>query len=101
MKSNFTMCSNQECVNAEYCERHTAERQKRQPFKYFLNEGDKCEHFIPNDKYRVFAKLAGKDENLPKITRIKIDPGFPKIKIMKNRYSGPAFYAIDLETQEK
>lgn len=59
--SDHIMCNNQECMNADYCRRQTDERKNRQHFKHFLNQGDKCDHFIPNDKYKVFAVLAGKD----------------------------------------
>lgn len=59
------MCNNQECMNADYCRRQTDGRKKRQQFKYFLNQGDKCDHFIPNDKYETFAILSGKGQLIP------------------------------------
>jgi len=57
------MCSNAECPNADYCERFTAKRSKRQSFFYFLPVGDKCESFYPNAKYKTFQILAGQDIN--------------------------------------
>lgn len=57
--SDYIMCDNQECMNAGYCRRQTDERKKRQQFKYFLNKGDECDHFIPNEKYKVFQILRG------------------------------------------
>lgn len=51
------MCSNQECINAEYCERMTGKRAKKQRYAYFLNEGNNCEWLMPNEKYKTFAIL--------------------------------------------
>jgi len=86
--SDYIMCNNQECMNADYCRRQTDERKKRQQFKYFLNQGDKCDHFIPNDKFKVYAILAGKSE--PEL--------LVSFKVLKSRYRAPAFYVVDLET---
>ena len=60
--SDYIMCNNQECMLADYCRRQTDERKKRKQSKYFLNQGDTCEHFIPNEKYKVFAILSNKTE---------------------------------------
>jgi hypothetical protein len=55
------MCKNQECMNAEYCGRFTATPSTRQSYAYFLPQGNKCDYFNPNEKYRVFQILRGDD----------------------------------------
>ena len=77
--SEITMCSNQECINADYCRRQTDIRKKRQQFKYFLNQGNKCEHLIPNEKYKVF-QLLKYDLSTPLIPP---DPNWVKATVKK------------------
>lgn len=104
MKSNFTMCHNQECVNADYCGRFTAMPQKRQTYKYFLNKGDTCDHIIPNEKYKTFLILSGKPTPNSKndfnslLTRSS-KGRIVRVKMIKNRSYGPALYDI-VKTRE-
>lgn len=68
---DITMCSNQECPNADYCERFTAKRSKRQSFYYFLPIGDRCESFWPNEKYRTFEILSNNVDPNPDFTTLR------------------------------
>ncbi|HET8688684.1 MAG TPA: hypothetical protein VFM18_18875 [Methanosarcina sp.] len=57
--ADFTMCSNQECLLRDMCERQTAERSKRQSFAHFFPEAgsERCTVLIPNEKYKAFEIL--------------------------------------------
>lgn len=63
---DFTMCSNQECLLGDYCERQTAQRSRRQSFAYFSpNPGaETCDHLIPNEKRKAWYILSGQNDRV-------------------------------------
>jgi hypothetical protein len=71
---DFTMCSNQECLLGDYCERQTAARSKRQSFAHFLSEsdGEWCDHLMPNEQYKAFLIIAGRERELDPIIRMRM-----------------------------
>ena len=59
--ADITLCTNQECISADFCERYTAKSSKRQSFAFFCGDGEgweKCDHFLPNAKAQTFNILA-------------------------------------------
>ena len=67
--ADITMCSNQECISGDFCERQTAKRNpRRQSFAFFCGTEEgwtKCDHYRPNDKARTFDILAGNNTAEP------------------------------------
>ena len=63
---DFTMCSNQECLLGDYCDRQTAQRSKRQSFAYFApNKGaESCDSMIPNEQYKSYLIMCGREHEL-------------------------------------
>ena len=63
----ITMCSNQECISAEFCERFTAKKRKKQSTAFFCGNypgWQTCQDYIPNEKAQTFSILAGNNSVL-------------------------------------
>ena len=103
--ADITMCSNQECISGDFCERQTAKRNpRRQSFAFYCGDEEgwtKCDHYMPNDKARTFDILAGRQEETKKpidfqsLSRVFRKDGRPALIKILDLGSFPLYYAKD------